>query len=69
VAHLAATLGVQTFLLARRGGCWRWLEHGSTTVWYPTMRIYRQPVLSEWGPVISQVVVDLKEWASRHEPV
>lgn len=62
VAHLAATLGVETWMLARRGGCWRWLEHGSDTVWYPAMKIYRQPVLNEWVPVVEQVVRDLGEW-------
>jgi tetratricopeptide (TPR) repeat protein len=67
VAHLAATLGVETWMLARRGGCWRWLEHGETTVWYPSMKIYRQPVLSEWGPVIERVVADLKELVDAHE--
>lgn len=63
VAHLAATLGVETWLLARRGGCWRWLETGDATVWYPAMRLYRQPALSEWGPVVQQVVTDLRGWA------
>jgi tetratricopeptide (TPR) repeat protein len=66
MAHLAGSLGVETWLLARAGGCWRWLSRGDTTCWYPTMRIYRQPVLMDWGPVIARVVADLKDWSARH---
>lgn len=66
VAHLAATLGVETWMLARAGGCWRWLTYGERTVWYPSMRIYRQPALNEWGPVIREVVADLERWVSEN---
>lgn len=61
VAHLAASLGVETWCLLRKGGCWRWLTTGDRTCWYPSMRLYRQPVLHEWGPVIDRVVTDLKQ--------
>lgn len=69
VAHLAATLGVETWSLLRAGGCWRWLSWGERSVWYPAMKLYRQPALNEWGPVITQVVADLEKWADAHAPV
>ena len=61
VAHLAASLGVETWMLARAGGCWRWLSSGDRTVWYPAMRIFRQPVLGAWEPVITDVARRLAE--------
>lgn len=64
VAHLAASLGVPTWLLARANGCWRWLNAGTSTVWYPAMTIYRQPALGAWQPVITQVTADLALWAA-----
>lgn len=62
LAHLAGSLGVETWCLLRKGGCWRWLTIGEETVWYPTMKLYRQPVLHEWGPVVDRVVKDLRAW-------
>jgi hypothetical protein len=63
VAHLAASLGVETWMLSRFSGCWRWLSSGDRTCWYPSMRIYRQPTFSAWQPVVDRVLVDLKDWA------
>ena len=62
MAHLAGSLGIETWCLLRAGGCWRWLLHGDTTVWYPLMRLYRQVALGEWGPTITRVVDDLGQW-------
>ena len=65
IAHLAGSLGVETWVLLRAGGCWRWLgpSAGDRTPWYPTMRLYRQTALGEWGNVIERVVADLKRAA------
>lgn len=66
IAHLAGSLGIPTWLLARRGGCWRWLSTGTKTCWYPSMTIYRQEMLCEWRPTIARVVHDLKAWKLKH---
>lgn len=66
VAHLAASLGVETWVLSRAGGCWRWLGSGDRTAWYPTMRIYRQVALCEWGPTLERLRADLQGWVARH---
>jgi hypothetical protein len=67
VAHLAASMGVPTWMLSRRDACWRWMrdegETATKTPWYPSMTIYRQKRLCEWGPVIERVVADLQQWA------
>ena len=60
VAHLAGTLGRPVWLLLCRGACWRWFYDDSTTTpWYPTMRLYRQPVPGDWDSVIALVMSDL----------
>jgi hypothetical protein len=59
VAHLAAAMGKPVWLLDRYSPCWRWGLGTTTTHWYPTMTIYRQPVPGDWGPVIARVLADL----------
>lgn len=60
IAHLAASLGKEVWMLSRRDSCWRWGVTGETTPWYPTMRIFRQPRLMDWDSVIRAVVVELR---------
>ena len=62
VAHLAGTLGRPVWLLLCRGACWRWFYDDSTTTpWYPSMRIYRQPTPGDWRSVIALIKRDLAE--------
>lgn len=66
IAHLAATLGIETWLLLRAAGCWRWMNTGDRTTWYPSARLYRQPALDAWEPVVQDVVRDLRKWRDAH---
>jgi tetratricopeptide (TPR) repeat protein len=65
IAHLAGSLGVKCWMLARAGGCWRWLSQGTTTVWYPATIIFRQQVLGDWRPTVAGVADLVKEWRKR----
>jgi ADP-heptose:LPS heptosyltransferase len=55
VAHLAGAIGAPVWLLNRRDTDWRWLHHGETTMWYPSMRIFRQKQMRQWDQVIADV--------------
>jgi hypothetical protein len=55
VAHLAASLGVTTFLLLHCAGDFRW-GMDDTTPWYPTMRMIRQPARSDWNTVVTRLM-------------
>jgi hypothetical protein len=55
VAHLAAAMGKNVWLLLGQAPDWRWGTSTQDTLWYPTMRIFRQMPLGEWGGVITQV--------------
>ena len=55
VAHLAGGLGVPTWLLLHPVPDWRWGLEGSSTAWYPTMRLFRQSPGGSWADVIRAV--------------
>lgn len=59
IAHLSAALGKETWLLSRFDGCWRWLDAGSKSDWYPTMTIFRQKKPFDWQSVIDDVLLHL----------
>jgi hypothetical protein len=64
VCHLAGALGKPVWMLNRFDSCWRWLMTGSTTEWYPTMRIFRQPAADDWRTVVSEVRDALVSYSS-----
>jgi tetratricopeptide (TPR) repeat protein len=59
VAHLAGVLHKDVWLLLPYASEWRWLENREDSVWYPTMRIFRQEVLGEWSGVLDRVKREL----------
>jgi tetratricopeptide (TPR) repeat protein len=66
VAHLAGALGKPTWLLLPFAPDWRWLMDREDTPWYPTMRLFRQPGILQWGAVIARVREELNAWMSEH---
>ena len=60
IAHLAASMGIQTWMLLYRPAEWRWELNGDTTAWYPSMRIFRQERRGEWGPVFDRLAKELR---------
>lgn len=64
VAHLAGALGKPVWTLLSFDADWRWLLDRRDSPWYPSMRLYRQSSLGEWGPVIEQVAHDLRDLAA-----
>jgi hypothetical protein len=55
VAHLAGALGKPAWLLLSTNSDWRWLRDRTDSIWYPTMRIFRQRTPKDWSGVISEV--------------
>jgi len=55
VAHLADALALPTWLLLPFSHDWRWLIGRDDSPWYPTMRLFRQPVGGDWRSVIDAV--------------
>jgi len=59
VAHLAGALGKPVWTLLPSSPDWRWLRDRTDTPWYPTMRLFRQPRVGGWSPVVAAAVKDL----------
>ncbi len=59
IAHLAAALGKPVWLMVSVNCCWRWLQNRADSPWYPTVRIFRQEKLGEWGSVLERVSQEL----------
>jgi FkbM family methyltransferase len=52
VAHLAAAMGIETWLLLSYDPDFRWGLTGERTIWYPSMRIFRQHRFRDWESVV-----------------
>ena len=55
-AHLAGAMGRPVWIpLNAYGNCWRWLLKREDSPWYPSARLYRQPVMGDWDSVINRM--------------
>jgi tetratricopeptide (TPR) repeat protein len=55
IAHLAGALGKPVWLMNRYASCWRWLQDGTDSPWYPSLRQFRQSCVGDWTSVVAAV--------------
>lgn len=59
--HLAGGLDKPVWMISRKDACWRWGDHGSTSPWYPKLRIFRSYDVS-FIPALRDVGTELRQW-------
>jgi tetratricopeptide (TPR) repeat protein len=64
--HLAGALGVPVWLALSGMPDWRWLREREDTVWYPSMRLFRQQTLGDWREVFKWMEGELRLLPNSH---
>lgn len=64
LAHLAAAMGKDVWVMLPQPADYRWMTEREDTPWYPTMRLFRQRVRRDWTSVIDRVAAELSAWRS-----
>lgn len=59
IAHIAGSLGIPTFVLLCYDPYWVWLRGRHDSIWYPSVRLFRQPSPGDWRSVVEDVKVEL----------
>ncbi len=62
--HFSGQLNVPTWVLLNQRTLWHWFDSGEDTVWYDSLRLYRQEQLESWDPVFERVAGDLNQLVS-----
>ncbi|MGB8600750.1 MAG: tetratricopeptide repeat protein, partial [Rhizomicrobium sp.] len=60
IAHAAAAMGKEVWMMLPQLPDWRWLMGRSDTPWYPTVTLYRQQAIGDWSAVIGTIAEKLK---------
>jgi len=58
--HMSGQLQIPTWVIISNRPLWHWFREGSDSVWYESVKLYRQPQLQGWKPVLDQIATDLK---------
>lgn len=65
-AHLAGGLARPVWLLLPFAPDWRWMLGLDDSPWYPTMRLFRQPVPGDWNNVTERLAAELAAAVSKN---
>ena len=66
VAHLAASLGLPTWIMLPYLPDFRWLLDRDDSPWYPTVRLFRQGETRDYGEVLDRVRHELVALRAPH---
>lgn len=65
VAHLSAALGVETWVIVPILPYYVWAVPGDKSVWYDSVRIFRQTTYGDWSAPLAAVALALQERMER----
>ena len=59
IVHLGGAFDKPVWVMVAAVAEWRYLQTGERLPWYPAVRLFRQTLLGEWGPVIERIASEL----------
>ena len=62
VAHLSGSMGIPTWIVVPVLPYYLWAPPGNTTVWYDSVKLYRQEVFGDWSAPFNQIKNDLQNF-------
>jgi hypothetical protein len=62
VAHLSGSMGIPTWIVVPILPYYLWAPQGNTTVWYDSVKLYRQEVFGDWSAPFNQIKKDLQNF-------
>lgn len=64
VLNLAGAMGKPAWGLIPYSPDWRWGTSGEATIWYPSLRLFRQEQFNNWEPVFDKVYQEVNKLVS-----
>ncbi|MDI4656160.1 tetratricopeptide repeat protein [Xanthobacter autotrophicus] len=61
LANVAGACGFPTFVALRAVPDWRWGCEGEETVFFPSLRLFRQPIAGDWSSLIQRMTHKIRE--------
>jgi len=58
--HLAGALAKETWVLLHYVSVYYWLEERKDSIWYPSLKVYRQNLSDDWDSVYTEIRKDLE---------
>ena len=55
IAHLAGAMGMPVWTFIQFSSDWRWGMEADNTLWYPSMRLFRQKSFRDWSHTIGEI--------------
>jgi Tfp pilus assembly protein PilF len=68
VVHVAGALGRPVWAMLSFAPDWRWLLDRDDSPWYPSLRLFRQPIPGDWATVVGNVRRELADLAAQTRP-
>lgn len=65
IVHLAGALGKPAWVMLPFSPEWRYMRSGDRMLWYPSVKLIRQPKPKDWGTVVDVVARQLDEHVAR----
>ncbi|MEM7071086.1 MAG: hypothetical protein AAF403_04935, partial [Pseudomonadota bacterium] len=59
MAHLAGSIGKECWVMLATNPSWVWLDEGTKSAWYKSVRLYRQKNFGRWDEVVEDIKKDL----------